>query len=295
MQARYFTPLNSGGFGGGAPYPRRFDWAGYTLGFALSGFFDGILLHQILQWHHLLSAIDSGAFGDLRVQVMADGLFHALMYVIAAVGLWLLYRSREAMALPGGNRRLLANFWIGFGVWHAVDAIFSHWLTGIHRIRMDSPNPLAWDLAWLILFGLIPLVAGIRMRRRSSSGAGAGGGGAGIAASWVALVLTTGALLGAALNAWPLRDYPDGSVTVVLGPGANAGGLFRALEGTDARVAWTDAGGGVWVLTSAQQVDRLALYRHGAIYVSGTVAPAGCSAWVSAGTSSLPADRLLST
>jgi uncharacterized membrane protein len=26
------------------------------LGFALGGFFDGILLHQILQWHHLLSS-----------------------------------------------------------------------------------------------------------------------------------------------------------------------------------------------------------------------------------------------
>jgi uncharacterized membrane protein len=27
------------------------------LGFAFGGFFDGILLHQVLQWHHLLSGI----------------------------------------------------------------------------------------------------------------------------------------------------------------------------------------------------------------------------------------------
>ena len=27
------------------------------LGFAFGGFFDGILLHQILQWHHLLSLV----------------------------------------------------------------------------------------------------------------------------------------------------------------------------------------------------------------------------------------------
>lgn len=31
-------------------------WAA-VLGFALSGFFDGVLLHQILQWHHLLSLV----------------------------------------------------------------------------------------------------------------------------------------------------------------------------------------------------------------------------------------------
>src|SRR5919112_322861 len=71
---------------------RRQSWTGYVLGFALGGFFDGILLHQILQWHHLLSAIDGG---DIRFQVAADGYFHALMYGVAAVGLWLLWASRN--------------------------------------------------------------------------------------------------------------------------------------------------------------------------------------------------------
>ena len=32
-------------------------WAGLFTGMALGGFFDGILLHQVLQWHHLLSAV----------------------------------------------------------------------------------------------------------------------------------------------------------------------------------------------------------------------------------------------
>jgi uncharacterized membrane protein len=34
---------------------RRLAWGGFWLGFALGGFLDGIILHQILQWHHLLS------------------------------------------------------------------------------------------------------------------------------------------------------------------------------------------------------------------------------------------------
>ncbi len=34
---------------------RRLAWAGTILGFSLGGFFDGILLHQVLQWHHLFS------------------------------------------------------------------------------------------------------------------------------------------------------------------------------------------------------------------------------------------------
>ena len=31
--------------------------AGSVLGMALGGFFDGILLHQVLQWHHFLSLV----------------------------------------------------------------------------------------------------------------------------------------------------------------------------------------------------------------------------------------------
>ena len=61
--------------------------AAFLLGFALSGFLDGILLHQILQWHHLLSALE----GDLRFQVVADGWFHVAMYAVAAAGLWRLW------------------------------------------------------------------------------------------------------------------------------------------------------------------------------------------------------------
>src|SRR5690606_22595817 len=104
------------------------------------------------QWHHLLSGLRTGAFADLRVQVMADGLFHAGMYAIAVVGLWQLYRARSHLARPGANRRFIANFWIGFGVWHVLDALLSHWLIGIHRIRMDVAHPLPWDVAWLVLF-----------------------------------------------------------------------------------------------------------------------------------------------
>ncbi|USE80186.1 DUF2243 domain-containing protein [Cupriavidus gilardii] len=267
----------------GPVHPRAFAWAGYTLGFAMSGFFDGILLHQILQWHHLLSGIERGALGDLRVQVMADGVFHALMYVIAAIGLWLLYRNREAFSIPHAPRRLLADFWIGFGVWHVVDAVLSHWITGIHRIRMDSPNPLLGDLIWLFLFGLIPLIVGFRMRKTSTGAgphAGAGPRGPGIAANWVAAMLVGGSLLGASLNLFPVRAAPIDTTTVVMRPGAPPSQLFTALEGSDARIVWTDAGGGVWVLSGAEAVDRLRLYRHGAMYASGTAAPAGCSAWV---------------
>ncbi len=73
---------------------------GSLLGLALGGFFDGILLHQILQWHHLLSLVPG--IDDMRLQILWDGYFHLLMYVLAAVALWGLWRAhRRGGGVPG--------------------------------------------------------------------------------------------------------------------------------------------------------------------------------------------------
>ena len=143
---------------------RKGAWAGYLLGFSLGGLFEGILLHQILQWHHVLLGLRLGALQHTRVQILVDGLFHLLMCLIAAAGVWSLWRGRHATDLLAG-RTLLSHAMIGFGAWNVADALIAHWFTGIHRIRMDSPNPLAWDLLWLALFGLVPLIAGLLLSR----------------------------------------------------------------------------------------------------------------------------------
>lgn len=260
-------------------FSHRFLWAGYLLGFALGGFFDGILLHQILQWHHLLSALQPEPSGDLRVQVMADGLFHLAMYVVAVAGLWMLYRSRNEFTDARADRNLVADLMIGFGAWHVVDALLSHWLLGLHRIRMDVPDPLTWDIAWLLIFGLVPLAAGLWMKRRyprTVSLVERRSGRGGLALSLAALVLAA-----AAASALPPagRDGLE-TVTVVLRPDVRPAEFLAALGESDARIVWSDAAGGVWVLAAPSGTSRLSLYGRGALYVSGTIFPGGCSSWL---------------
>ncbi|MCJ9713648.1 hypothetical protein LWS69_31845 [Bordetella hinzii] len=86
----------------------------------------------------------------------------------------------------------------------------------------------------------------------------------------------------AAVNLFPLRG-DNGTTVVALSPRASAAGLLQALDGTEARVVWTDRGGGVWVLRDLSWRQSLALYRAGALYVSGAGAPAGCAAWLQPG------------
>ncbi len=234
----------------------------FLLGFALSGFFDGILLHQILQWHHLLSAFEA----DLRFQVIADGWFHLGMYAVGAAGLWGLWRGRRGLA-GGGAARVSGWGLIGFGAWHVADALLSHWLLGIHRIRMDSAVPLAWDIGWLALFGLAPVGLGLWLRGR---GDGGGTGGMRAAAAMLAFA-TVGA------GGWTTLSSLDRPFATVAFAGHVTPDRARALAGSvGARIAWADEGAGVFVVSDLRPGGALTLYRRGAVFVGGSGFPEGC-------------------
>jgi uncharacterized membrane protein len=242
--------------------------SGIVLGFALGGFFDGILLHQILQWHHLLSLVP--AVGTLRAQVLWDGYFHALMYVVAVAGLWGLWRSRERFG-EGWGHALLGALSIGFGVWHVIDSVLSHWLLGIHRIKLDSPNPLLWDLIWFTAFGLVPLLIGWLFVRRRRPAVG------GLRGSTMAVLVAGLVTLGMA--GWSLRPPTDQPyTTVVFAPGVKAAEVMNAIVAADGRLLWSDPQMGV-VVVSVPPENRLSFYREGALLVSGSGVPAGCFNW----------------
>ncbi|HEY4585813.1 MAG TPA: DUF2243 domain-containing protein [Brevundimonas sp.] len=242
-------------------------WA-TVVGFALGGFFDGILLHQILQWHHLLSLVPE--VSSLRFQVLWDGYFHALMYVIAAVGLWGLWRARDQVIGRWGLQTLGAIL-IGFGIWHAIDSVLSHWVLGIHRIKLDSANPLVWDLIWFFAFGVLPLIVGFLLMRRRT-------GEPGLRPPTTTVMLL--GLLTVGMGLWAMQqpqDQPE-FTTVVFRTGDGQEAAIRAMFATDARLVWSDAEMSVFVFSVAPS-RRWSFYQHGALLVSGSGLPAGCFDW----------------
>jgi uncharacterized membrane protein len=193
------------------PDARRLKWPALLIGFALGGFFDGILLHQILQWHHLLSGVVDP--GRLRLHMLWDGLFHAAHYLLALVGLWLLLARRRHAAAAGAV--LAGGALVGFGAWHLLDAVLNHWILGLHRIRQDVAEPLPWDL---LFFGLGGAAVGL------GSWIGGQGGGSG-------RVLALG-LAGAVVVAAPVAALPPRQAD--LAQQLAAGGLLPAFC-----AAWT--------------------------------------------------------
>jgi uncharacterized membrane protein len=254
------------------PHSRGIGRAGFWLGFALGGFFDGILLHQVLQWHHLLSGVEGAMFQDVRVQVLADGLFHLLMYVIAVWGLLVLWRQRRELTGPGAGRILLAAAAFGFGIWHVIDAVLSHWVLGLHRIRMDAPNPLLWDLAWFLVFGIGALALAWVVARRGAANRNDGAG------RTAAIVLAAAVLGGGPVATLPPRD--TGIVMALFPEGTRGEDVFAAAIALDARPVWHDGSGLVWAIDLPPNGTAADLYRHGAVLVSRGLIPAACFSWL---------------
>lgn len=68
--------------------------AGILFGLGLGGFFDGIVLHQLLQWHHMLTSAGypPDTVPNLEVNTLWDGIFHASSYIFVVVGLIILWK-----------------------------------------------------------------------------------------------------------------------------------------------------------------------------------------------------------
>ena len=87
---------------------RRFPVsAGILFGLGLGGFFDGIVLHQVLQWHHM--ATNAGyppdSVENLKLNTLLDGLFHASTYIFVVVGLIMLWRTAHRSHLWWSGKR----------------------------------------------------------------------------------------------------------------------------------------------------------------------------------------------
>jgi len=139
---------------------RRTFWGGLLLGVGLGGFVDGIVLHQILQWHHMLSSTARWPVTTehgLKVNTLADGLFHSAMWVVVFVGLALIRKS-----VP--RRRVLYGLVLaGWGAFNVVEGIVDHELLGIHHVRSGADHRV-YDWAFLGI-SILLIVAGCWLAR----------------------------------------------------------------------------------------------------------------------------------
>jgi uncharacterized membrane protein len=150
----------------------RFRVPTILLGIGLGGFFDGILLHQVLQWHHMLSTpYPPDTVANLELNTLADGLFHLATWVITALAIVATWMTlRETRGRPSW-RVLVGGVLAGWGGFNVLEGIVDHQILGIHHVR-PGPDQLIWDLGFLA-WGAVMLVVGAVMLRRARAVDGA--------------------------------------------------------------------------------------------------------------------------
>ena len=141
----------------------RWTVSGALLGFALGGFFDGILLHQVLQWHHMVTSAGypPDTVPNLKFNTLLDGLFHSITYISVAMGLVILWRAGRTAHTEWSGKKLMGTILMGFGSFNLVEGIIDHQILGIHHVNETILREqwMYWDIGFLV-WGAAMLVGG---------------------------------------------------------------------------------------------------------------------------------------
>ena len=133
--------------------------AGTLLGVGLGGFLDGILLHQLLQWHNMLSSVVPPVdLVSMKYNMVWDGLFHAFTWAMTVIGLGLLWRAGQRDDVEWSTRTFVGSLSLGWGLFNFVEGVIDHLVLGIHHVHPGADQP-AWDVGFLI-FGLLLMSVG---------------------------------------------------------------------------------------------------------------------------------------
>ena len=140
--------------------------AGIVLGLAIGGFFDGIVLHQILGWHHMVCKTPHCrplSVAQLEQQNTLDGLFHLTCWILCVIGLVLLSGTIRNQGTVWSGKALAGAILIGCGLFNFVEGIIDHQILGLHHLLPEDPHQFLYDMMFLAS-GVVLFLIGWSMR-----------------------------------------------------------------------------------------------------------------------------------
>lgn len=133
--------------------------AGIFMGIGLGGFFDGILFHQLLQIHNMLSAkYPKTSIANMEINMFWDGLFHSMTYTMTLIGLGLLWKAGARRDVPWSGKTFVGALFLGWGLFNFVEGVIDHHILNIHHV-VESHGQSVFDYAFLAS-GIIFILGG---------------------------------------------------------------------------------------------------------------------------------------
>ena len=101
----------------------------------MGGFVDGILFHQILQSHNMLTGrIPKDTIAHIEINMVWDGVFHAFTWIMTAIGLMLLFRAAAMSNIFWSGRAFAGALFVGWGLFNFVEGVVDHHLLNLHHV-----------------------------------------------------------------------------------------------------------------------------------------------------------------
>lgn len=131
--------------------------AGTVLGIGMGGFVDGILFHQMLQIHNMVSArISPEELIGAKVNMFWDGAFHAVVWIVTAIGIAMLWNTIKRKDVLHSGQAFFGALLLGFGIFNLVEGVIDHHILELHHVY-ERAGLSIWD--WVFLASGVALIA----------------------------------------------------------------------------------------------------------------------------------------
>ena len=151
-------------YGAGHLNPTPLITASLVLGVGLGGFADGIVFHQLFQWHQMLSnKITPDTWMNKSINMFWDGIFHLSCLMIMVLGTYLLFKSLSNRTANSSPKLFVSALFTGWAIFNIVEGIIDHQIMKLHNVR-EGIDSQFWNSVFLIasivllFIGLWPIV-----------------------------------------------------------------------------------------------------------------------------------------
>lgn len=146
--------------------------ASMVLGIGLGGFMDGIILHQLLQVHEMLSnKIPATNYVGKSVNMFWDGVFHFYCLLVVIIGIVLLWKLLKRKNVSHAGTLLGGGLLSGWGIFNIVEGIIDHQLLQLHNVIELSSNHAIGNYSFLGV-SVIMIIIGYVLIRYSKNHVG---------------------------------------------------------------------------------------------------------------------------
>ena len=142
--------------------------ASTTIGIGIGGFIDGTFLHQILQWHEMLSnKIPVTTIVGKSINMFWDGIFHAFCFIVVVIGVQRLFILHSRKGILWSPYLFVGGLLGGWGLFNMVEGIIDHHILRLHNVVENSVNHDIGNYTFLGFSLILILISWLLIRKGS--------------------------------------------------------------------------------------------------------------------------------